>query len=349
MLIFRPAVDLLGQADLFLAHRSAVDLAGVLLVRRPPADDAAGDDHRGPIAGLLEHGHRRTHRRQVVHVGHLSHVPAVGQESLLDALAEGQGGAAFDGDAVVVVDPAEVRQLQMPGQRGGLRADPFHHVAVAAEGVDVEVEQLKARPIVAGCQPTGGDRHADAVADALAQRAGRRLDAAGVAVLGVAGAAARELAEAFDILQPHGRLAGGPALGVHLLHAGQMQHRVEQHRGMPSGQHEAIAVGPVRRLGIVVHHLVVEDVGHRRQGHRRAGMSALGRLDGVHGEGPDGVDRQLFQRSGRNGHGRRFLQIATGNAPPTRARGVHNRPSSVEAGPGGVNAGGQEQWMVGSG
>ena len=43
-------------------------------------------------------------------------VPAVGLEAGADVFGEGQRRVAFDGDVVVVVDPAEVRQLEVPGQ-----------------------------------------------------------------------------------------------------------------------------------------------------------------------------------------------------------------------------------------
>ncbi len=100
---------------------------------------------------------------------------------------------------IVVVNPAEVGELQMPGQRGRFAADAFHHVAVAAHGIDVEIEQLQSGPIVLGGQPAGGDRHAYAVAEALTERAGRGFHAAGMPVLGVAGATAVQLAELADV------------------------------------------------------------------------------------------------------------------------------------------------------
>ena len=69
----------------------------------------------------------------------------------------------------------------MAGERGGFVGDALHQVAVAAKGVDVVVEQIEAGPIEMGGEPALGDRHADAVAAALAERAGRGLDAGGVA------------------------------------------------------------------------------------------------------------------------------------------------------------------------
>ena len=50
------AEDLLGRRDLVGAERRAVDLAGVLLVRRGPADDGPQRDERRPV-GLRLGGH----------------------------------------------------------------------------------------------------------------------------------------------------------------------------------------------------------------------------------------------------------------------------------------------------
>ena len=73
-------------------------------------------------------------------------------------------------------------------------------------------------------------------------------------MLGMARAAAVQLAELLDLVERHGQLAGRLALGVELLDAGQVQRGVEQHRGMAARQHEAIAAGPQRMLGIVAQH-----------------------------------------------------------------------------------------------
>ena len=112
----------------------------------------------------------------------------------------------------------------------------------------------------------------------------------GQAVFGVAGALAVELAEALDVVERDRQLAQPLVLRVHRLHAGEMQHGVEQHRGVAVGEHEAVAVGPDGVVGIEAEEVLPQAVDHRRQGHRRAGMAGVGRLHGVHGEGADGVD-----------------------------------------------------------
>ena len=117
----RPAVALLGQADLVFAQRLAVRGAGVLLVRRAPADVAVDDDQRRPIVGGLEDVERAAEQIEIVGVADARDVPAVADEARRDVIAVGEGGVALDGDVVVVVDPAQVRQLQVAGDRARLR------------------------------------------------------------------------------------------------------------------------------------------------------------------------------------------------------------------------------------
>ncbi len=60
----------------------------------------------------------------VVGVGDPQHVPAVGQKTGRDVFGEGDAGVAFDGDVVVVLDPAEVIEFQVAGERRRFGAMP---------------------------------------------------------------------------------------------------------------------------------------------------------------------------------------------------------------------------------
>src|SRR5207244_8662493 len=96
------------------------------------------------------------------------------------------------------------------------------------------------------CLPFAGHGHADAGRDPLAEWPGRGLHAAGPAIFRMAGAFAIELAEAFDVVQLHGRLSQPFVLRVHRFDARAMKQRAEKHRRVTHRQHEAIAVGPDR-------------------------------------------------------------------------------------------------------
>ncbi|KWV86533.1 hypothetical protein PFLmoz3_03966 [Pseudomonas fluorescens] len=150
-------------------------------------------------------------------------VPAIRLEALDHVFTERQLSVALDADGVVVIDPAQVIELQVPGQGRGFAADAFHHVAVTAQGVDVVVKQHLAVAVEALSQPTLGHGHAHAVGAALAQRAGGGFYACGHAVLRVARGLGAHLPELLDILEADGRLAGALAVGVDLYHPGQVQ------------------------------------------------------------------------------------------------------------------------------
>src|SRR5690606_1319679 len=121
-----------------------------------------------------------------------------------------------------------------------------------------------------------GQREADGVGEALAQRPGGGFDAAGDEVFRMPRGAVAELAEVLQLFQRQ-------------VVAGQVQQRVLQHRTMPVGQHEAVAVEPLRVARIVVQVVVPQHFGDVGHAHGHAGMAGVGRLDGVHGEDADGI------------------------------------------------------------
>src|SRR5262245_54949083 len=71
-----------------------------------------------------------------------------------------------------------------------------------------------------------------------------------------------------------------------------MEHGPEQHRCVTVRQHEPIAIGPDRILGVEPHDAVPERIDERRERHRGARMPRFGLLDRVDGERADGIDRQ---------------------------------------------------------
>ena len=99
-----------------------------------------------------------------------------------------------------------------------------------------------------------------------------------------------------------GRARGGPAVllpscrnFLQLLDrqriAGQVQHRVQQHRAVAVREHEAVAVGPVRIARVVLEEVAPQHLGDVRHAHRHAGVTGIGALHGVHGQSADGVGK----------------------------------------------------------
>ena len=89
--------------------------------------------------------------------------------------------------------------------------------------------------------------------------------------LGVAGRARLPLAERLDVVELEAV-------------AGEVQHRVLQDRGVAVGEHEAVAVGPVRIGRIVLITRLYSTWAERGQRHRRALVAALGLQRRVHRE-----------------------------------------------------------------
>ena len=289
--VFGPAVSALGEAHFLFSQRLAVRSAGVLFVRRTVGDMAVDDDEGGPVAGALEHVQRAFQHLQIVGIADARDIPAIADEAGGHVLAERQRGMAFDGDLVVVVNPAKIGKAMVARQRRGFPADALHHVAIAANGVDVVIEHVEAGTVEMLRHPPARHGHADAIADALTQRTGGGFDARRPAVFGVAGTTAVELPETLNVFQLDGQFAERLVLRVDGLYAAQMQQRIKQHGGVA----ETVAVGPNGIFGIEAQEMLPHRVGHRRQRHGRAGMSGVGLLHRVHGEGANGVDRKLVE------------------------------------------------------
>ena len=106
------AEDLLGRGDLVGAERRAVGLAGVLLVRRGPADDRAQRDERRPVGlglGRLERVARAPARPRGTAVRadasrRCCTCQPYAAYRASDVLGLGDVGVVLDRDVVVVVD-----------------------------------------------------------------------------------------------------------------------------------------------------------------------------------------------------------------------------------------------------
>ena len=105
-----------------------------------------------------------------------------------------------------------------------------------------------------------GHRHPDRVADALAERTGGRLDADGVAVLGVGRRQRAPLAQVPDVVERQAVAA-------------EQQLDVERERGVAARQDEPVAPDPGRVARVVPQVPLEQQVRRRRQAHRRAGVT----------------------------------------------------------------------------
>ena len=197
--------------------------------------------------------------------------------TFLHVLAEGDVRAAFDRDAVAVVEDDELRQAERAGEREGLGRDALHHAAVAAKRERVVVDDVIARLVERRGEMRLGHRHADGHAHAGAKRPRRRFDARRVAVLRMARRQRAVLTELLHVIH-------GQSVAI------EMEQRIQQRRAVAAREDEAVAVRPLRILRVVVHVVRPELIGHRRRAERQARVAGVRFLDRVRREHADGVD-----------------------------------------------------------
>ena len=245
---------------------------GALLVRRAKTDDGPGGDE-GRLIGLVGSLDGSCDFVRVVTVD-FDGVP-VGRLQAGDLVGRvRQRYGAVDGDLVVVPEDDQLVELQVARQRNRFLADAFHQAAVTGQNVGVMVLQVGTELVA---QLALGNRHADGVRDALAERAGRRFDAGCVAVFRMAGRLGADLAELLDVLDGH------------VLIAREVEQRVEQHGAVACGEDEAVAVGPERLLGVEFQVSREQHRGDVGSTHRQSGMARIGLLDGIHGKEADRI------------------------------------------------------------
>ena len=283
----RPAQLGARGGDLVLAQRRAMRRFLALLGRRAETDHGTAADQRGLVRfgqrgldGLLDfHG--------IVTVDLADHLPAVGFETRGGVVGEPAVGIAVDRDVVVVPEADQLAQSPGTGERSGFVRDAFHQAAVAEENPGAMVDDIETVAIETLREQFFRQGETDRVRQALAERAGRRLDARRFVPLRMTGGLRMQLPETLDLV--HRQVV-----------AGQVQQRVLQHRAMPVRQHETVAVGPLRIVRVVPEEIVPEHFGNVGHAHRHAGMTGFGLLDGVGGEETDGV-REVA--TGRLAHG----------------------------------------------
>ena len=177
----------------------------------------------------------------------------------------------------------------MSRERGGLGGDSFHEISIAHNPEDPVIQKVGV-VLEPGLHHSLRERHADPVREALAERAGRGLDARHKAVLRMTGGLRAPLAEPLQFLHREVELE-------------KMEERVEQHGRVPGGEHEPVAIRPQGVARIESHVFRPEYVRHIRGAHRSARVSRFRLLDGVGGQELDRVDAQLGLIDGSGGHG----------------------------------------------
>src|SRR4029077_19758752 len=123
----RPTVRLLHKLNLLFAQRLAVRRTRVLTMRRTIADMTINNYDRWSARRARGISERVLNAIQIIGIPDTNDVPSIRQKSPGDVFGERDIGFAFDSDVIVVIDPAQIIELQVPGNRGCLTRDSFHH------------------------------------------------------------------------------------------------------------------------------------------------------------------------------------------------------------------------------
>ena len=166
-------------------------------------------------------------------------------------------------------------QPEVPSQSADALRDFLLDAAVGDVGV-----RLMGHPFAeASHHEAFGDGGAEGHGVSLPKRAGGILDAVLHVALGVAGGVAAPLAEILQLRERHESSCG--------------QHAVEHGRHVSGVEEEAVAVGIVRPLGVVVQKLGKEYVDEIGAAHGATGVSGSGFFDHRCGQDPDVVRRTI--------------------------------------------------------
>ena len=271
----RPAEARAGRGDLCRPEGGTVYLVSARLVGAAVTDHGLAAHERRPATVLARLRERRLDGRSVV-AGDLAYdTPAVGLKAPRGVIGEPVLDAAVDADAVVVVDRHQFRQPQRSGKRARFVADAFHQTTVTHEYPRSVVDDRVARPIEFRGQELLGERHADRIGQPLPEWARGGFHPGRDSDLRMSGSLAVQLTKALQLFQRQ-RITG------------EVEQRIQQHRTVTIGKHEAVAVGPERIGGIVLQVPPPEHLGDVRHPQGHAGMTAVGGLDRV--------DREKAQR-----------------------------------------------------
>src|SRR5690348_15124405 len=105
-----------------------------------------------------------------------------------------------------------------------------------------------------------------------------------------------ELTKVLDIVERDAQLAHLFIIGVDCFYSREVQHRIQEHRGVTGGKDETVAVRPDATFRIKAQHAVPQRVNDRSHRHRSAWMSGVGLLHGIHTQRADGVHAELVEQ-----------------------------------------------------
>src|SRR5262245_2862993 len=112
--VFRPSIAAFRKAYFVFAQRLAVRCCSILQMRSAITNVTIEDDESGPAFRLREDCQCVLYEINVVGIADSQNIPTVAEESRSDVFGKSDARVPLDTDVIVVVDPAEIVQLQVP-------------------------------------------------------------------------------------------------------------------------------------------------------------------------------------------------------------------------------------------
>src|SRR3954452_23523957 len=134
--IFGPAIEFLCQFDFVFPEWLAMGSTQILFVRGTIADVGIDDDQGWAVFCIQEVVVRLRELIEIVGIAYVCYVPPVGFKASAHIFTEGPVRGSIKSYVIVVVNPAEIWEAKVPGQRGRFTPDALHHVAVTTDCVD---------------------------------------------------------------------------------------------------------------------------------------------------------------------------------------------------------------------
>ena len=175
----------------------------------------------------------------------------------------------------------------MTGHGSSLAGNTLHSTAVTEEAVCVVVEEVVVGLVEGSSGLSLGNGETNSVGETLTQRTSGDLNTGSVVRLGVTGGLAVKLLKLVSF-SPDGEREKGRGTyteALQVVHgniiAEKVQQSILQHTTVTVGENETIPVDPVGVLGVEVHELVEENVGHGSHAHGGTGVPRVGLEGGI--------------------------------------------------------------------
>ena len=210
----------------------------ILLVRGAEAQVGANENQRRTLGFAPCRPQSQVDRLHIISVLHRLRMPTIRLKAPRVIFVTGDVRTCGQRHMVVIEEVDQFAEFQLPGERRRLGRHALHQISVAYQPVSEMINDLEVRPVVTGREMGFGDRHADAIAESLSERARGGFHTRCQAALGMTGRNAAPLAELFDLVKRQ-------------IVAGEVQQAVQQRRAVAGRQDETVPIEPLRNDGIM--------------------------------------------------------------------------------------------------